>query len=234
MGPTSQDGGPRNQLLADHAGDPPTGQMVTDGLRAETVNENYMRSWLYLDCWPGGPVALNQMSDAEEPEPGTAESGSAKYCEDCEMWLNGPTQWEDRKIGKKHRKNVKKGDKAASDSSPNRSVTVTSKDATKNLNPDDDAETSDSGEEGDANRSNGTLAPAPTKLAAPKEYTKICITIPLFACLRFRIWLPTFRRKLLPSYILDWFGSLRWWAEITPNYSSAVSTPAGSQLHDIN
>ena len=150
------------------------------------------------------------------------------------MWLNGPTQWEDHKIGKKHRKNVKKGDKAASDSSPNRSVTVTSKDATKNLNPDDDAETSDSGEEGDANRSNGTLAPAPTKLAAPKEYTKICITIPLFACLRFRIWLPTFRRKLLPSSILDWFGSLRWWAETTPTYSSAVSTPAGSQLHDIN
>ena len=25
------------------------------------------------------------------------------------MWLNGPTQWEDHKIGKKHKKNVKKG-----------------------------------------------------------------------------------------------------------------------------
>ena len=37
------------------------------------------------------------------------ESGIAKYCEDCEMWLNGPTQWEDHKIGKKHKKNVKKG-----------------------------------------------------------------------------------------------------------------------------
>ena len=24
------------------------------------------------------------------------------------MWLNGPTQWEDHKIGKKHKKNVKK------------------------------------------------------------------------------------------------------------------------------
>ena len=37
------------------------------------------------------------------------ENGAAKYCPDCEMWLNGPTQWEDHKIGKKHKKNVKKG-----------------------------------------------------------------------------------------------------------------------------
>ena len=31
----------------------------------------------------------------------------AMYCEVCEMWLNGPTQWEDHLIGKKHRKNWK-------------------------------------------------------------------------------------------------------------------------------
>ena len=37
------------------------------------------------------------------------ENGAAKHCPDCEMWLNGPTQWEDHKIGKKHKKNVKKG-----------------------------------------------------------------------------------------------------------------------------
>ena len=37
------------------------------------------------------------------------ENGAAKYCPDCEMWLNGPTQWDDHKIGKKHKKNVKKG-----------------------------------------------------------------------------------------------------------------------------
>ena len=53
--------------------------------------------------------------DVEDPEAvgETASeppvSGAAKYCEDCEMWLNGPTQWEDHKIGKKHKKNVKKG-----------------------------------------------------------------------------------------------------------------------------
>ena len=28
----------------------------------------------------------------------------AIYCPDCEMWLNGPTPWEDHKIGKKHAK----------------------------------------------------------------------------------------------------------------------------------
>ena len=32
----------------------------------------------------------------------------AVYCEYCEMWLNGPTQWEDHKIGKKHKKNVRR------------------------------------------------------------------------------------------------------------------------------
>ena len=26
------------------------------------------------------------------------------YCEICEMWLNGPVQWDDHKIGQKHKK----------------------------------------------------------------------------------------------------------------------------------
>ena len=30
------------------------------------------------------------------------------YCEICEMWLSGPIQWEDHKIGKKHKKNMKR------------------------------------------------------------------------------------------------------------------------------
>ena len=30
----------------------------------------------------------------------------AVYCADCQMWLNGPTQWYNHRIGKKHRKNV--------------------------------------------------------------------------------------------------------------------------------
>ena len=32
----------------------------------------------------------------------------AVYCKECTTWLNGPRQWEDHKIGKKHRKNVQK------------------------------------------------------------------------------------------------------------------------------
>lgn len=32
----------------------------------------------------------------------------AVYCKECQTWLNGPRQWEDHKIGKKHRKNVQK------------------------------------------------------------------------------------------------------------------------------
>ena len=46
------------------------------------------------------------------------EDAVAIYCEDCDgnllieckvcvMCLNGPTQWEDHKIGKKHRKHLK-------------------------------------------------------------------------------------------------------------------------------
>ena len=53
--------------------------------------------------------------DFGEPEPGEAAAPTeaclpkkdegAVYCDDCQMWLNSPTQWEDHKIGKKHRKN---------------------------------------------------------------------------------------------------------------------------------
>ena len=42
---------------------------------------------------------------------GTIEEEGAVYCEDCEMWLNGPTQWEDHKIGKKHKKRSKRKNK---------------------------------------------------------------------------------------------------------------------------
>ena len=33
------------------------------------------------------------------------------YCELCGMWLNGPTQWADHKLGKKHKKNVRRASK---------------------------------------------------------------------------------------------------------------------------
>ena len=36
------------------------------------------------------------------------KTGGAEYCEPCEMWLNGPTQMEDHKNGKKHKKNLRK------------------------------------------------------------------------------------------------------------------------------
>ena len=34
--------------------------------------------------------------------------GKAILCEGCDMWLNGPTQWEARVIGRKHKENRKK------------------------------------------------------------------------------------------------------------------------------
>ena len=30
------------------------------------------------------------------------------YCESCQMWLNGPEQWQDHLISKKHKKHKKK------------------------------------------------------------------------------------------------------------------------------
>ena len=37
------------------------------------------------------------------------QHSDAVYCAGCDMWLNGPTQWEDHKRGKKHRKKRKRG-----------------------------------------------------------------------------------------------------------------------------
>ena len=34
--------------------------------------------------------------------------GAEVWCHDCRVWLNGTTQWEDHKIGKKHRRNTQK------------------------------------------------------------------------------------------------------------------------------
>ena len=43
--------------------------------------------------------------DADEEDDNHA---MAVYCKECKTYLNGPRQWEDHKIGKKHRKNVQK------------------------------------------------------------------------------------------------------------------------------
>ena len=40
----------------------------------------------------------------------------AVYCKECQTWLNGPRQWEDHKIGKKHRKNVQKAKRGTASS----------------------------------------------------------------------------------------------------------------------
>ena len=69
-------------------------------------------------CCPAGTVPMlldagtaAELSDSSSDEGGDTMPASAPgacegavYCPDCEMWLNGPTQWEDHKIGKKHQK----------------------------------------------------------------------------------------------------------------------------------
>ena len=54
------------------------------------------------------PLGVEAEPEAEQPTPTERvefEEGGI-WCAACSMWLNGPTQWEDHMIGKKHRKNV--------------------------------------------------------------------------------------------------------------------------------
>ena len=44
----------------------------------------------------------------EELEEEAVVGNEAVYCEVCEFWLNGPTEWEDHQIGKQHKKNTEK------------------------------------------------------------------------------------------------------------------------------
>ena len=66
----------------------------------------------------GLPDLPGESSDEEEEQPSeegaenvtaVPEAVGAKYCEICHMMLNGPTQYDDHKIGKKHKKNINKG-----------------------------------------------------------------------------------------------------------------------------
>ena len=45
---------------------------------------------------------------AAEAGPTTEGDDGAVWCKDCEMWLNGPTQMDEHKIGKKHKKKVRR------------------------------------------------------------------------------------------------------------------------------
>ena len=68
--------------------------------------------------------------DADDTN-GSRENGASKYCPDCEMWLNGPTQWEEHKAGKKHKKNVKKGRPSTSTTVQNKKTQASSSDSQK-------------------------------------------------------------------------------------------------------
>ena len=47
-------------------------------------------------------------AEMEDPITGLATPVSARvFCHVCQMWLNGPTQWDGHKVGKKHRKSLR-------------------------------------------------------------------------------------------------------------------------------
>ena len=51
----------------------------------------------FFDRWLRVAPAPTDASTSKSDE-------GAVYCQDCKRWLNGPTQWEEHKIGKRHRK----------------------------------------------------------------------------------------------------------------------------------
>ena len=182
-------------------------------------------AWDLEYTWVVAQEAL--VLDAEEPEPEATKSGAAKYCEDCEVWLSGPTQWEDHKIGKQHRHNVKKGNKATPNSSLKRSVTMPLRTITEN--PDED---------GEASRTSDGLMLAPNDFTAYKEYTRRCHIMPLFAGLWFRVCSPTFRRNILLTAVsVLHFGLVRINKMVGGNNSHLQRCglyPCWESVHDIN
>jgi dsRNA-specific ribonuclease len=69
--------------------------------------KNVDPQFLGVDAGGKLPEVCEGGDDTRAVGQGASGSGGevgAVWCPDCEMWLNGPAQWEDHKIGKKHRK----------------------------------------------------------------------------------------------------------------------------------
>ena len=50
-------------------------------------------------------VAAKAAAEVAEAEQAKPPDDGPVDCDDCQMWVNSPTQWEDHKSGKKHLKN---------------------------------------------------------------------------------------------------------------------------------
>ena len=55
-----------------------------------------------------GSAPSEQLDFDPDQRFGDSEHDAAIYCKCCQMWLNGPTQWADHEIGKKHQKAVRR------------------------------------------------------------------------------------------------------------------------------
>ena len=74
----------------------------------QELEDQFLKELERIESEAGGPEVAAD-ADAAVSYATPAEDEMATYCEICQMWLNGPTQWENHKIGKKHTKNVKNG-----------------------------------------------------------------------------------------------------------------------------
>ena len=71
---------------------------------------SFWKAWTHIASWREQEVdalkaALKQATFCHWRTRKREIRTGAIYCECCEMWINGPTQYEDHKLGKKHRKN---------------------------------------------------------------------------------------------------------------------------------
>ena len=76
----------------------------------------FFMAFAFLQLFPMFCVFFFSCPQSESPAPAAMAADSASvycvadepiYCDKCEMLLNGATQFEDHKIGKKHKKNIR-------------------------------------------------------------------------------------------------------------------------------
>ena len=63
---------------------------------------------------PSSSTSGSEAAEAQDQTDSQRVDGNAVYCPACILWLNGPTQLQDHRIGKKHRKNVQRARGGAS------------------------------------------------------------------------------------------------------------------------
>ena len=77
------------------------------GARNMLAVQNDLFDRVFLEQESQETAEQKEDNEVTLPTNKTKPQEKAVYCPDCDMWLNGPTQWTDHEIGKKHVKKCK-------------------------------------------------------------------------------------------------------------------------------